>query len=73
MSLTVVSATVLSNETARDMGSLLLSRWLPWELGIGAGMLMLASAVVLAGSVLSVPLAYRTAVRRVEAYRHQSA
>lgn len=73
VSLTVVSATVLSNETARDVGSLLLSRWLPWGLGIGAGMLMLASAVVLAGSVLSVPLAYRTAVRRVEAYRHQSA
>jgi ABC-2 type transport system permease protein len=73
VSLTVVSATVLSNETAREVGSLLLSRWLPWGLGIGAGMLMLASAVVLAGSVLSVPLAYRTAVRRVEAYRHQSA
>jgi ABC-2 type transport system permease protein len=73
VSLTVVSASVVSNGTAREVGSLLLSRWLPWGLDVGAETLALAGAVVLAGSVLSVPLAYRTAVRRVEAYRQQSA
>ncbi|MFT4920943.1 MAG: ABC-2 type transport system permease protein [Haloarculaceae archaeon] len=71
VSLTVVSASVVSNETAREVGSLLLSRWLPWGLDIGAEMLVVASAVVLVGSVVSIPLAYRTAIRRVEACRYQ--
>jgi hypothetical protein len=70
VSLTVGSASVVSNETAREVGSALLSRWLPWGLEVGVGTLLVTSAVVLAGSVVSIPLAYRGAVRRVEAYRH---
>jgi hypothetical protein len=73
VTLTVGAASVVSTETAREVGSLLLSRWLPGGFGVGAEMLVVAGAVVLAGSVVSGPLAYRTAVRRVATYRHQTA
>ena len=72
VSLTVISAAVLSSETAREVGAVLLSRWLPWGLDIGPEVLLVASAAVLVGSVVSIPLAYRTAARRVETYRRQT-
>lgn len=70
--LTVVSASVVSTETAREGGAVLLSRWLPFGLEVGAETLVGASAIVLTGSVVSILLAYRTAVRRVETYRRQT-
>jgi ABC-2 type transport system permease protein len=71
--LAIVSVALVSNETAREVGSVLLSRWAPWGIVVGPEPLFLASALVLVGSVVSIPLAYRTAARRIEGYRYQAA
>ncbi|QSG12339.1 putative membrane protein, predicted permease [Halapricum desulfuricans] len=67
---TVVLAVVFAaDETARVLGAALSSRWLPFGLDIGAGMLETLGWFVLGGAVITVPLTYRLAIVRLETYR----
>lgn len=69
LSLVVAAAAFASDETARAVGSLLLSRWLPWGIDVGADAVLALSWVVLLAGAAAIPLAYRTAVRRIETFQ----
>ncbi|WP_115862958.1 hypothetical protein [Halorussus litoreus] len=69
LSLIVVAVAFASDETARVAGSVLLSQWLPFGIDPSIDAVTALGWVVLVGAGLAIPLAYRTAARRIEAYR----
>jgi hypothetical protein len=65
----VVAAAVVADPAVRALLAALFSAWLPFGVDVGADALVVAGWGLLAGGVALVPLAYRTAVCRVAAYR----
>jgi hypothetical protein len=65
----VVAAAAVADPSVRELLAALLSAWLPFGVAVGADALAVAGWILLAGGVALVPLAYRTAVHRVAAYR----
>ncbi|HMB51551.1 MAG TPA: hypothetical protein VKM69_12900 [Natronoarchaeum rubrum] len=69
LSVTVFAVAVVANETARTVAALVLSERLPFGLDVGVDALRALGWVVIVGSALAIPGAYRLAVRRIETYR----
>ncbi|WP_229770470.1 hypothetical protein [Halorhabdus sp. CBA1104] len=69
LSTIVLAIVVAVEETARVLGAVLLSRWLPFGLDVSPGTVTTGGWLVLASAVLAVPLAYRLAVHRLETYQ----
>lgn len=69
LSTVVLAVAVAADETARVLGSALLSQWLPFGLDVGVGTVALLGSLVVGSAVLALPFAYRLAVRRLETYR----
>jgi hypothetical protein len=68
LSLTVVAAAVVVDDAAGELVALLLSTWLPIP-AIGVSTVRAVGWPVLAVAGLAVPVAYATAVRRIDRYR----
>ena len=71
LSLVVVAGAFVADEAARAVGSILLSRWLPFGIDVGVETLELLSWIALVGGVVCIAAAYRTAIRRIGDYRVQ--
>jgi len=69
LSVTVFAVAVVADETARAVAAVVLSEWLPFGLDVGVDALRAIGRAVIVLSVLSIPAAYRLAVRRIETYR----
>ncbi|GAA0675466.1 hypothetical protein GCM10009020_23900 [Natronoarchaeum mannanilyticum] len=69
LSVTVLAVAVVADETARAVAALVLSQRLPFGLDVGVDALRTIGWVAIGLSVLSIPAAYRLAVRRIETYR----
>jgi ABC-2 type transport system permease protein len=69
LTLAVFSGAVLLDDLVADLGALVVSRWLPFGLDVTTGELTTVAWVVVAAAALSVPVAYRIAIRRVDGYR----
>lgn len=69
LSTVVLAVAVAADETARVLGSALLSQWLPFGFDVGVGTVVLLGWVIVGSAILSLPLAYRLAVRRLDTYR----
>ncbi len=71
LSLVVIAVAFVADATARTIGAVLLSQWLPFGIDVDSGTLATLGWAVVVGGALSIPVAYRTAVRRIETYRVQ--
>lgn len=71
LSLVVLAVASVADETARTIGAVLLSQWLPFGSDIDAEALGTLCWVVLVGSAVLLPVAYRISIRRIETYRVQ--
>jgi hypothetical protein len=69
LSLLVIAGAFVADGTARVVGAVLLSRWLPLGIDIGVETLAVFSGTVLVGGVVGIAAAYRVAIRRIEEYQ----
>ena len=69
--LVAVAGAFVADKAARAVGSILLSRWLPFGIDVGVETLELLSWIALVGGVVCIAAAYRTAIRRIGDYRVQ--
>jgi len=69
LSLVILAVAFVADGTARTVGAVLLSRWLPFGIDIGAETVGGLAWLVAVGGAVSLPAAYRVAVRRIETYR----
>ena len=68
LSLTVILIAFVSDETARVVGSALLTQLLPWGIEVSITTVTISSWIGLAGCAIVIPLAYRIAIRRIDTY-----
>ncbi|SFS54567.1 hypothetical protein [Halostagnicola kamekurae] len=68
LSLIVIAVAFVADETARAVGVVLLTRWLPFGLDIGVETLAILSRAVLVGGIVGIAAAYRVAIHRIETY-----
>ncbi|WP_220132770.1 hypothetical protein [Halorhabdus salina] len=71
LSLLVIAVAVVIDETARAIGAIVLSGWLPFGIEIGSQTLGAIASVVLLGGTIGIPIAYRVAISRIDAYHVQ--
>ncbi|AEN07431.1 hypothetical protein Halar_0166 (plasmid) [halophilic archaeon DL31] len=69
LSLIVIAGAFVADETARAVGAVLLSQWLPFGVDIGAETLAILSGIVLVSGVVGIAAAYRVAIQRIEDYQ----
>jgi ABC-2 type transport system permease protein len=69
LTITVVAIGVVADETVRELTGFVLSGWLPFGREVTPDTLTVVGWAIVALVAISVPLAYRIAVRRVNAYR----
>jgi hypothetical protein len=65
----VVPVAVVADDTAREITAFLLSEWLPFGVDPGTDAVTVFSWIVLVAGVVTVPVAYRTAVRRIDTFQ----
>ena len=68
LSLAVTVIALVSDETVRVAGAVLLTQLLPWGIEVSPNTVTIVSWIGLVGCVLMVPIAYRIAIRRIDSY-----
>ncbi|EMA50949.1 MULTISPECIES: hypothetical protein [Halococcus] len=69
LTLAVVAGAVVIDDVVRELGTVVLSAWLPFGLTVSVDTLTTGSWIVLGCVAVAVPIAYRVAVRRIDGYR----
>lgn len=68
LTVAVLAAVLAGDATAREVGAVLLSRWLPWGVEVSAATVGVLGWTGVVAGVLVIPVAYRVAARRIETY-----